>query len=148
MKAVVFAACLLFGACADAQVCRCPPRYPEAGASAILLSNAAIYLGEMHGQNFVHGDIEEVHGGTDTHYSLPEGVPHWLVCQYGGRRIVGTAIRSTHVDGSRDWWIALDLLVDACDLKIRQTESNGHDGASTATAICRHKEPPPPVMLQ
>ena len=46
--------------------------------------------------------------GTDTHYSFPDDVPRWLVCQYGGERIPGSAISGARVVGGRDWWIPLE----------------------------------------
>jgi hypothetical protein len=108
-----------------------------------------MYLGEIHGKGAMHGDIEEVKGGTNTHYSFPEGTHRWLVCQYGGKRINGTAISDAQVIGGRDWWIPLDPLVDVCDLKIRETKtSSTGDSAWTATATCKGKVLPPPVMLE
>jgi len=147
MRRLLFAA-LLSCAVANAQVYKCPGFYPTKNGNASL-TNALMYFGELHGNGALHGDIEEVKGGTDIHYGFPDGMPRWLVCQYGGKRINGTAISIAQVIGGRDWWMQLDPLVDVCDLKIREAKAgNRGDVTWTATATCKGKVLPPPVMLE
>ena len=148
MKALLFAALMVSCAGAAAQTYRCPHRYPTNGTPAIALSNAAMYLGEKHGEGALHGDIEEVKDGTETHYSFPDDVPKWLVCQYGGERISGSTIGAARVLGGRDWWIPLDPLIEACDLKIREGARDRGAGLWSAIAICKSRTLPPPVMLE
>lgn len=148
MKALLFATLIASCASAIAQTYRCPTRYPSNGTPVISLSNAAMYLGEMHGKSALHGDIEETKDGTDTHYSFPDDVPKWLVCQYGGERISGSAINAARVVGGRDWWIPLDPLIEACDLKIREGAPGRGAGPWSAIAICKSKTLPAPVMLE
>lgn len=147
MKTLLYAALAVSCAGATAQTYRCPPRYPPNGTPAAVLSNAAMYLGEMHGNGALHGDIEEVKDGTDTHYSLPDDVPKWLVCQYGGERIAGTAISGARVIGGRDWWIPLDPRIEVCDLKLRETAVDRGISVWEAIAICKRKALPSPAML-
>jgi len=147
MKTLLCAALALTSVCTSAQTYRCPTRYPSNRTPAIALSSAAMYLGEKHGNSALHGDIEEVRNGTDTHYSFPDDVPKWLVCQYGGRRVAGSAIGGARVIGGQDWWMPLDPLVDACDLKIREAALDQGVSLWSATAICKSKTLPPPVML-
>lgn len=149
MKTVLFAALIVSTATAFGQGYKCPESYPAKGAPAIRLTNAMMYVGELHGNGAMHGDIEQVKGGTDTHYSFPDETPRWLVCQYGGKRVNGTVISGAQVVGGRDWWMQLDPLIDVCDLKIRETKvSNRGDSTWTATANCKGKVLPPPVMLE
>lgn len=148
MKAFLFAVLVVSCAGATAQTYRCPTRYPSDGTPAITLSNAAMYLGEKHGDSALHGDIEEVKDGTDTHYSFPDDVPKWLVCQYGNERIPGSAISGARVVGGHDWWIPLDPLIEACDLKIRERALDRGVIPWSAIAICKGKMLPPPVMLE
>jgi hypothetical protein len=147
MKTLLFAGLTLACAYAPAQTYHCPTHYPFNGTPVAALSNAAIYLGEKHGDSVLHGDIEEVEGGTDTHYSLPDDIPKWLVCQYGGERISGSAINGARVVGGRDWWLPLDPQVDACDLKLRETAPDRGGSIWSAKAICKSKALPAPVML-
>lgn len=147
MKSLLTAALVLACAGVNAQTYRCPNTYPTKGMPHIPLSNAAIYLGERYGKSAVHGDIEVLKDGTDIHYSLPDDIPRWLVCQYGGKRIDGTDIRAAQVVGSRDWWIPLDPSIEVCDLKIRLAKLDKDIGPRTATTICKGKALPPPVML-
>jgi hypothetical protein len=148
MKPLLIATLLVSCACASAQTYRCPTRYPSDGTPAGALSNAAIYLGEKHGNSALHGDVEEVRGGTDTHYSFPEDAPKWLVCQYGGKRIAGSAISGARVVDGRDWWIPLDPSIEACDLRIREAALDRGVSLWSAIAMCKCKELPPPVMLE
>ena len=147
MKTLLIATLLVSCAGATAQTYRCPARYPD-GTPAVTLSNAAMYLGEKHGSSALHGDIEEVKDGTDTHYSFPDDVPKWLVCQYGGQRIAGSAIGGARVVGSRDWWIPLDPLIDVCDLRIREAPLDRGVSLWSAIAVCTSATLPPPVMLE
>jgi hypothetical protein len=150
MKPIFFIAIMLSCATALGQVYKCPDRYPTKDAPALRLTNAMIYLGALHGNGAMHGDIEQVEGGTDIHYSFPDETPRWLVCQYGGKRVNGTVISGAQVVGGRDWWMQLDPLIDVCDLKIREPKvSNSGDSSTwTATANCKGKVLPPPVMLE
>ena len=148
MKTLMFAALVVSCTGANAQTYRCPTRYPSNGMPAVALSNATMYLGERHGNSVLHGDIEAVKDGTDTHYSFPDDVPKWLVCQYGGERIAGSAISGARVVGGRDWWIPLDTSIDICDLSIREAALDRGVSLWSAIAVCKSKTLPPPVMLE
>lgn len=148
MKALVLAALVASCTGAIAQTYRCPARYPANGTPAVALSNAAMYLGEKHGNSVLHGDIEEVRSGTDTHYSFPDDVPKWLVCQYGGQRIAGSALSSARVVDGHDWWIPLDPLIDVCDLRIREAALDRSVKLWSAIAVCKSRTLPSPVMLE
>ncbi|TFW35989.1 STY0301 family protein [Massilia horti] len=149
MKPLIIVALMLSCATAVAQVYKCPDYYPSKAIPAVHLSNATMYLGELHGNGVMHGDIEQIKGGTDIHYNFPEEAPRWLVCQYGGKRVNGTAISGAQVIGGRNWWMRLDRFIDVCDLEIREKKANNR-GASgwTAIATCKGKALPPPVMLE
>jgi hypothetical protein len=144
---------LLFCTAANAQIYKCPDTYPV-GSKGARLSSARMHFGERQGGGALHGDIAELKDGTDIHYDFPDemsrrGMPRWLVCQYGGKRIDGTAISTAQVIGGQDWWVQLDPLVDVCDLKIRESRQGGASaGIRWAAAACRRKEPPPPVMME
>jgi hypothetical protein len=127
-----------------AKIYKCPEVHPEKN-SGPRLTNATMYLGELHGQGVLHGDVAQVKDGSDIHYDFPEGVPRWLVCSYGGQRIAGTAIDPPRVVGATDWWMPVDSLVDDCNLKIR--EAKGED-TWAAAATCKTREPPYPYMVQ
>jgi hypothetical protein len=70
------------------------------------------------------------------------------VCQYDGERIPGSAISGARVVGSRDWWVPLEPLIEACDLKIRRAAPDRGVSLWSAIAICKSKTLPAPVMLE
>jgi hypothetical protein len=148
MRKLYVCVCLLLCAPVRAQVYQCPETSPSDKEGPTLVS-AEMHVGERHAQAALHGDIAEVKDGTDTHYNFPDATPRWMVCQYGGKRISATLISPARVVGGREWWMQLDPLVDVCDLKIREIKGRGRGNAMwTAIAICKGKEPPPPVMLE
>jgi hypothetical protein len=128
---------------ANAQSYRCPADFEGAH-----LSNAKIQIGVRQTAHALHGDVEQRQDGTNIDYTLPDDVPRWLVCQYGGRRIGGTAISGPDVIGGREAWIQLNPLIHTCKLAIRASEKLV-SGASnwTAEASCKRNEPPPPDMV-
>jgi hypothetical protein len=127
---------------ADAQVYRCSA--DDAGVSLI---SAEIRFGARGDAHQLHGDVDQVNGGTNIHFDLPDEAPRWLVCQYGGRRVEGTDLSGPGAVGSRELWIQLDPMVTACDLAIREARPLGHKRTWSAMATCRRKEPPPPDLV-
>lgn len=143
MRPSVFTMMSLVCATADAQVYRCPAE--DAGVG---LTNAEIRIGSRNDAYALHGDVDQVRGGTKIHFNLPEEAPRWLVCQYGGRRIDGTVISAPVVISGREAWIQLDLLNTECDLMIRETKLRGRDTTGwSASVICKKQEPPPPDLV-
>jgi hypothetical protein len=128
---------------ADAQVYRCPAVDGHIG-----LTNAEMRVGAHGAVHRLHGDVDQIGNGTNIHFELPHEVPRWLVCQYGGRRVEGTAISGPGAIGSRETWIRLDPMVTSCDLTIRATTPQvKSQGAWSATASCKSKKPPPPDLV-
>lgn len=128
---------------AHAQVYHCPDTYPAKKGGAHLMS-AEIRVGQRNG-NALHGDIVETKDGTSVRYNLPEAMPRWMVCQYGGKRIGGTSITPGRIVDAQEWWIQLDPLSDVCDMDVNK---DGIGNGWTATAHCKGKELPTPVMLE
>ena len=128
---------------ANAQSYNCPN---EAGGAH--LTNAKILIGAPGSPHALHGDVEQVQDGTNIRYHLPDETPRWLVCQYGGKRVEGTAIAGAEVTGGRDVRIPLDPLVSACDLAIRKVGAQGIGESSRAAGLtCERRAPPPPDMM-
>lgn len=128
---------------ADAQVYRCPADDAHLG-----LTNAEMRVGARGAAHRLHGDVDQIANGTNIHFEFPDEAPRWLVCQYGGRRIEGTAISGPDAIGSREAWIRLDPMVTTCHLAIRAAKSGAkNQDAWSATASCKRKEPPPPDLV-
>lgn len=143
MKPLLFTALALSCTAASAQAYKCPA---EAGGSR--LTNAGMQIGARHTPHALHGDVGQVKGGTNIRYNFPDGVPRWLVCHYGGKRVGGTVISGAEVIGGHEVRIALDPMVYSCDLAIREVRPPGRsDSVWTALATCQRREPPPPDML-
>jgi hypothetical protein len=142
MKKLFIAALGLSCAAANAQIQNCP-----ADAGGALLSNARMFIGPRNDAHALHGDVEQVEDGTNIHYNFTGESPRWLVCQYGGKRIEGTAISAPEVIGGRESWIQLGPMVDTCDLAIRKAMAQTKTERTwTAVATCRKRQPPPPDM--
>lgn len=143
MRLCIFA---IFGvACtvANAQTLRCPAK-----ADGAPLMNAKIMVGASDAAQSVHGDVEQRPGGTTIHYHSSDETPRWLVCQFGGARVEGSAISGADVIGGRESRIALDPLASDCELVIRHAgPQGGNDARWTAALACKRREPPPPDML-
>jgi hypothetical protein len=128
---------------ADAQVYRCPAEDAHIG-----LTNAEMHVGAHGAAHRLHGDVDQIKNGTNIHFEFPDEAARWLVCQYGGRRIEGTAISGPGAIGSREAWIQLDPMITTCDLAIRATNPRvKNQGVWSATATCKRKEPPPPDLV-
>jgi hypothetical protein len=128
---------------ADAQIYRCSA--DDAGAG---LSSAELRFGLRGNALQLHGDVDQIKGGTNIHFDLPDEAPRWLVCQYGGQRVEGTATSGPAVIGGREKWIQLDSMVTACDLAIREARTPDESKRTwTAAATCKRKEPPPPDLV-
>lgn len=141
-RRTVWLLALVCGA-ADAQVYSCPAEDARIG-----LTNAEMRVGAHGAAHRLHGDVDQIGDGTNIHFELPDEVPRWLVCQYGGRRVEGTAISGPAAIGSRETWIPVAPMVTSCDLTIRATKPQAkHQGAWAATASCKSKEPPPPDLV-
>lgn len=138
MKKFVFAALALASAATNAQTYTCP-----AEAKGASLTNARMFIGSRKDAHALHGDVEHIEGGTNIRYHLPDEVPRWFVCQYGGKRIDGTAVSGPETIGARESWVRLDPMIDVCDLAVRK----GRGSAWTAAAACKRKQPPPPDMM-
>ena len=142
MKTLLLAVLSLPYIVANAQSYKCP-----AEADGTHLSSAKIQIGKRHAGYALHGDVEQLRGGANINYTFPGGAPRWLVCQYGGKRIDGTAISGPQVIGARETWIQLDPLIDTCKLALRAPGPQAPSGRSwTAEASCKKREPPPPDM--
>jgi hypothetical protein len=129
MNRIIFTTLVLVCATANAQVYKCPAK--DAGSA---LTNAEIRIGPRNGAHALHGDVDQVNGGANIHFGLPDEVPGWLVCQYGGRR--------------PEAWIQLAPMTTACDLVIRGMGRQDTDQqALLAVATCKKKEPPPPDLV-
>jgi hypothetical protein len=133
----------LICAAADAQVYNCPAEDAHIG-----LTNAEMRVG-AHGVAYrLHGDVDQIRDGTNIHFEFPDEAPRWLVCQYGGGRIEGTAISGPGAVGSREAWIQVDPMVTTCNLAIRASKPQvKNQGTWSATATCKRKEPPPPDLV-
>jgi hypothetical protein len=143
MKKPLFAALALTCAAANAQVYKCP-----AEVKGTYLTSAKMLLGARDDAHALHGDVEQIAGGTNVRYNFAGESPRWLVCQYGGRRIEGTAISAPEVIGGRESWVPLDPMIDTCDLAIRKIKSKKTSESTwTAAATCNRKQPPPPDMV-
>lgn len=143
MKLLLLAALALPWADAPAQSYTCPAE--DAGTP---LSNAQVWIGQPDTPYALHGDVHQVKEGTDIRYGFPDGVPRWLVCQYGGKRVDGTAISGAEMTGARQIRIPMDPLVDTCDVTLRTKAIKGKNNrAWTALAICKQNKPPPADMM-
>ena len=144
MKArFLFPILTLASAIANAQSYTCPN---EAGGAH--LTNAKVLIGAPGSPHALHGDVEQVQGGTNIRYHLPDETPRWLVCQYGGKRVEGTAIAGAEASGGHDVRIPLDPMVSACDLAIRKVARQGRRGSRHAAGLsCERRAPPPPDMM-
>lgn len=143
MKKVVLGMMVLTCVAANAQVYKCPAE--DAG---INLTNAELRIGERGTSSSMHGDVDQVANGTNIRFELTGEATRWLVCQYGGRHVEGTAISSPAVIGGRETWIQLDPMITACDLAIRRKHgSAGSTSVWSAAATCKRKEPPPPDLV-
>lgn len=144
MRKLLFTVLVLPCIAVNAQVYKCP-----AEAAGARLANAKMHIGERNGSSKLHGDVDQVAGEANIHFSFPEDTPRWLVCQYGGKRIAGTAISGADVIGGRESWIRLDPLIATCDLAIRESKPRGgNESTWTAVATCKGLDLPPPVMLE
>jgi len=143
MKTLALMALLLACTRAEAHTYRCPAK--DAGAG---LTNAEIRIGERDHAHAVHGDVDQVEGGTNIHVDRASDDPAWLVCQYGGRRVEGTVISRPEAIGAREAWIQLAPTTAACDLAIRRARSQSKERqAWSATATCKSRQPPPPDLM-
>jgi len=143
MRVLLFVALALYCADAHTQSYKCP-----AENAGILLTNAQVRIGPQDAAHALHGDVNQVLDGTDIHYNLPDGVPHWLVCEYGGKRVEGSAISAPQTVAARETRIPLNTLVNACDLVIRKHVIREKGGSVwTAVATCENSKPPPPDMM-
>jgi len=143
MRVLLFVALALYCADAHTQSYKCP-----AENAGIRLTNAQVRIGPQDTAHALHGDVNQVREGTDVRYNLPDGVPRWLVCEYGGKRVEGSAISAPQTIAARETRIPLDALVNACDLVIRKHVIRGkEDTVWTAAATCEQRKPPPPDMM-
>lgn len=138
MKALLFAVLSLPCIVANAQSYKCP-----AEAEGARLSSAKVQIGTRQAGSTLHGDVEQLKDGANIDYTFPDGVALWLVCQYGGKRINGTAISGPDVIGGREVWIRMDPLINTCRLTIRMA---GRENNWTAETSCKRNEPPPPDL--
>lgn len=141
MKILIFAAAV-WSSAASAAVVTCPERFPDKevslpvnppGRSGVArlqparLSNAAIHIGELHGEQGLKPHITKVKGGLDLRYSL-SGEKKWLVCIYGG---------TERMVGSIDWWEKLNPTFSDCTLKLREIKVPDGESSWTAAASCK-----------
>lgn len=138
MRNVVFAVLALASGCAVGQTRDCP-----ALAYRAALTSAKMHLGERNAGNALHGDVDLRADGARIHYTFPEAVPRWLVCQYGGTLVEATPVSGPDAAGSRELWIELDKAIEFCDLAIKRI-----GGRETARVTCKRRQPPPPDMLE
>jgi hypothetical protein len=143
MKATFFAILMLACAASNAQSYKCPAKNAGAG-----LTSAEIRAGSRSDAHVLHGDVDHVADGTKIHFGLPDEVPRWLVCQYGGHRVDGSPISGPAAIGAHEAWIQLDPMAYACDLVIRGRRSHQPAAVAwSAEASCEKKKPPPPDLV-
>lgn len=143
MKQLIFVMLTLVSTAVEAQTYKCPS--DNAGAA---LSSADIRVGAKDDARQLHGDVDQFGESTTIRVNFSGEAPRWLVCQYGGQRVEGTAISGPRAIGAYEIWVQLDPLISACELSIRRTTSQRKNQRSwAATATCKRMEPPPSDLV-
>jgi hypothetical protein len=154
----MFAVLLLMSAAAGAHEVRCPETYPsnqmklptsspgQTGSGVVragILSDAYIYIGELHAQvggfdSMVGPAPKRVKGGEDIEYSFSPSESKWLVCAYGGNELSKAKPRR---QGRIEWWEPIAPRSTSCVLQVREAKQPYQLPSTwSAVATCKSGE--------